>query len=106
MKNWTVAGSKIPAEQLKRWHQKLDRERPMREIEGRSLKDKYKRLGMSRAELSRISGISAATIAKFEQGRYVRSWQIVKQSLRNAIRIKCYEMLIKAVSRLNPDWLH
>ena len=106
MKNWTVAGSKIPAEQLKRWHQKLDRERPMREIEGRSLKDKYKRLGMSRAELSRISGISAATIAKFEQGRYVRYWQIVKQSLRNAIRIKCYEMLIKAVSRLNPDWLH
>ena len=106
MKNWTVAGYKIPVERLKIWHQKLDRERPMRERAGRDLKEKYTNLGMSRAELSRISGISASTIAKFEQGRYVRSWHIVKRSLRNAIRIKCYEMLIKAVSRLNPDWLH
>ena len=95
----------IPQAALERWRQQVEEDRPMRECIGRAFKSKYQKLGITRAELSRISGISTKTIAKFERGDYVRSWHIVQQSLKNAVKLKTYIMLLTAISRLQPHWL-
>lgn len=88
-------------EALARWREKLDAEKPQREKEGRLFKEAYQRLGISRNELARRTNMSASTIAKFEQGKFVRSRKIVKRALENAARIFCHEMLINAVRGLN-----
>lgn len=106
MINQTRGDSFVSQEALDFWHAKLEAKRAMRKIEGRIFKENYTKIGISRAEVARISGISATTIAKFERGQYIRSWAIVRKSLANAIRLKCHEMLLTAIDSMNPNLLN
>lgn len=81
-----LLGAKVKAAHEKHL-EKIERMTPQWTLTGKTFRADREKLNISRKQLSRYMGISPQVIAKFEQGKSIRSRNMFQQSYVNALKL-------------------